>query len=97
MPNKEVNADPRRPSILDDVTVEYVDGRREVNCFCGMKVNRSVVPHFKKEHPTIWEDWLNIFIELRGEGYPLSWWTNYCPDMINPAYPGTFREGIRGD
>lgn len=60
-----------RPQELEKVTVEYGSGGRIVTCFCGERVNRSIVPHFKTAHPTAWHDWTGTFVKLRGMGYPL--------------------------
>lgn len=43
---------------------------RKINCcFCNEKLNRSILPHIKKEHALIWEDWKKIMLEQYNEGY----------------------------
>lgn len=64
-------AQPARPPELDRVTVQYTDEGRVVSCFCGTKVSRSIVPHFKNIHPAHWNSWVNTFVRLRSQGYPL--------------------------
>lgn len=63
--------DQHRPAILDKVSVNYGPEGRTVDCFCGDSVNRSIVPHFKSEHSSLWNEWTGLFVELRGKGYPL--------------------------
>ncbi len=60
-----------RPPELDRVKVEYADGIRSVTCFCGRVASRSIVPHFKQQHPAEWATWIAKFIHLRGSGWPL--------------------------
>ncbi len=60
-----------RPKLLDKVTVEYPDGKRLITCFCGKEVNKTIVPHFRKDHPKIWQKWKIEFVRLRSAGY--SW------------------------
>ncbi len=62
---------PGRPPELDSVTIHREGGRRYVDCFCGKRILRSIVPHLKKEHVGLWEDWSEDFVKLRGLGYPL--------------------------
>ncbi len=45
------------------------DGTREISCWCGAKVARSIVPHTRKEHPKLWLKWGKRFAELRNEGW----------------------------
>ena len=61
-----------RPSELKNVKVEYDgSGKRMVTCFCGEKIPYSIVPHLKKCHTSLWEDWTTTFVKLRGAGYSL--------------------------
>lgn len=60
-----------RPKELDRVFVTYEDGKRKVTCFCGKEVLHSIVPHFKKEHMDLWDEWKKIFVDLSSLGY--SW------------------------
>src|SRR4030066_837162 len=60
-----------RPSALDNITVNYVDGKRIVTCFCGEKIAHSIVPHLKKRNPSEWSVWKHIFVELSSLGYSL--------------------------
>ena len=60
-----------RPNELDGITVGYNDKKRYVDCFCGDRVSRSIVPHMKNVHDSIWDDWCKLFIDLRGEGLNL--------------------------
>lgn len=60
-----------RPSVLDEILVEYRAGKRIVTCFCGQEALRSIVPHLKHEHSDIWLTWVQHFVELRSTGFPL--------------------------
>ena len=60
-----------RPPELDKVIVSNDARGRHVTCFCGAMISRSIVPHLKTEHETLWQQWVRIFIELRGHGWPL--------------------------
>jgi hypothetical protein len=61
-----------RPAELKNVKVEYnSSGKRTVTCFCGEKITYSIVPHLKKCHSSLWDEWTKIFVELRGSGYSL--------------------------
>lgn len=60
-----------RPHLLDSVVVMKEDNKRYVLCFCGDKVNRSIVPHMKKIHPEQWFEWVTIFVNLQSIGYSL--------------------------
>jgi len=61
-----------RPAELENVKVEYnSSGKRTVTCFCGEKITYSIVPHLKKCHSSLWDEWTKIFVELRGSGYSL--------------------------
>ncbi|MDP2937138.1 MAG: DNA methyltransferase [Dehalococcoidia bacterium] len=51
--------------------MNYEDGDRVVTCFCGERVARSIVRHFKVKHVEQWEQWAEMFVKLRGLGYPL--------------------------
>ncbi len=57
-----------RPTQLDAVTVEYPSSGRLVACFCGERVSRSIVPHFKRCHEELWSEWVATFVALRGSG-----------------------------
>ena len=41
-----------------------------MRCFCGAQVNRSIVPHLKSTHAAQWREWTDVFVKLRGLGYP---------------------------
>ena len=60
-----------RPDLLNSVRVTKNGGVRVVECFCGERVKRSIVPHMKKCHDKEWSDWLGIFLELRRQGFSL--------------------------
>ena len=61
----------RRPAVLDDIKVHYREQKRFVECFCGREVHRSIIPHLKSDHPTVWQEWVEHFVELRGFGLSL--------------------------
>jgi len=45
-------------------------GRRFVRCeHCWQLAGRSIVPHLKRQHPHIWQRYVQIFAELRRQGY----------------------------
>lgn len=61
-----------RPAELDNITVGYDnDEKRFVDCFCGERVSRSIVPHMKADHESTWDDWCRLFVDMRGEGLNL--------------------------
>ena len=49
-----------RPKELDKVSVTYINGKRKVTCFCGKEVLHSIVPHLKKDHSDLWDQWKRI-------------------------------------
>lgn len=53
---------------LDEIEVFYENGKRKVKCFCGRTLNRSIVPHLKRDHQEEWEKWCINFVNLRNEG-----------------------------
>ena len=53
---------------LDKIEISYEDGQRKVRCFCGKTLNRTIVPHLKRDHPEEWENWCFDFVRLRNEG-----------------------------
>lgn len=52
-------------SCLSDIHVIYKNDVRWVNCFCGKKVERSILPHVRQEHPDVWDGWRSVFVVLR--------------------------------
>ena len=60
-----------RPLVLDSVAVRFQDEKRVVSCFCGREVNRSIVPHMKRDHSQVWAHWVQHFVHLRSLGFPL--------------------------
>ena len=59
-----------RPDLLDRIEVRYLDQKRLVLCFCEREVSRSIVPHLKEDHPEVWAEWVQHFVELRALGFP---------------------------
>ncbi len=51
--------------VLSNIHVRYRNNVRQVTCFCGDKVERSILPHLRKKHPKIWGSWCDIFVTLR--------------------------------
>ena len=41
---------------------------RFVKCFCNKLVQKSIVPHMKKDHPEVWKEWCLDFVRLWNEG-----------------------------
>lgn len=52
-------------AILSDIHVRYRKDARHVVCFCGKKVERSILPHLREKHPKVWGKWCSIFVTLR--------------------------------
>ena len=67
----QINDTCLRPNLLDSVIVAKEDNQRTVLCFCGTTVIRSIVPHMKKCHAEEWQEWVKVFIELRGIGFSM--------------------------
>jgi len=53
---------------LDKIEISYEDGQRRVRCFCGKILNRTIIPHLKRDHPEEWENWCINFVRLKNEG-----------------------------
>ena len=60
-----------KPEELKSISVQYRGKKRLVTCYCGQTVASSIVPHLKKKHPQKWNEWVDVFINLRGKGYTL--------------------------
>ena len=60
-----------RPDLLENVIVWHRDQNRVVTCFCGREILRSIVPHMKHDHPGVWWEWVQHFVDLRSLGFPL--------------------------
>jgi DNA modification methylase len=43
-------------------------GRTIKCCYCGEWTKRSIVPHLRKQHPDVWLQWRNDWIELYNRG-----------------------------
>ena len=71
IPSLSEAAQDSRPTVLNDVKVRYEGRKRIVSCFCGQEVNRSIVPHMKREHSEVWLQWVQNFVYLRSIGFPL--------------------------
>lgn len=52
-------------ALLSNIHVRYRNDVRHVVCFCGEKVERSILPHFRENHPKVWDKWRSIFVTLR--------------------------------
>ncbi len=50
---------------LADIHVRYRKDIRHITCFCGEKVERSILPHLRQNHPEVWGKWRSIFVILR--------------------------------
>ena len=51
------------------IIVFHKRGKRFVKCFCGKDVEKSIVPHMRKEHQLDWKQWCLNFVELYNQGY----------------------------
>ncbi len=51
--------------------MEQRSNKRVVTCFCDKEISRSIVPHIKRDHPEVWAQWVQHFVDLRSAGFPL--------------------------
>lgn len=49
--------------------VTYEADKRFVECFCGEKIAKSIVPHLRTNHPEVWQNWQRRFVSLRNAGW----------------------------
>lgn len=55
--------------LLRDIIVSYSeDGRRSVKCFCGEYCDSSILPHISRDHPEVWKEWRQDFVESYNQG-----------------------------
>lgn len=57
-----------KPIGISETKVYYKDQARRIVCFCGKEYKISILPHMRKEHPDVWEQWRNKFVELHNKG-----------------------------
>lgn len=50
---------------LSDIHMTKSENVRRIRCFCGQELRRSILPHMRQEHASIWEDWKAVFVILR--------------------------------
>ncbi len=50
---------------LEKIYVTKRRGKRIIQCFCGAELDKSIVPHIRREHPEIWKEWKKIFVAMR--------------------------------
>ncbi|MGB9762772.1 MAG: TRM11 family SAM-dependent methyltransferase [Minisyncoccia bacterium] len=54
---------------IKDCEVYYENGKRKIKCPCGKVLDRSIVKHFKIDHPLSWELVVKDFLKLTEEGF----------------------------
>ena len=69
--NSSFDPNSLRPELLESVRVTKTNEERVVDCYCGDRLNRSIVPHFKKCHSDQWDTWVRLFVDLRRQGVSL--------------------------
>ncbi len=57
-----------RPIEIGKTKVYYMGQTRRIVCFCGTECKVSILPHLRKEHHAVWNEWRNRFVELRNRG-----------------------------
>ena len=65
----ELNGKYKSLDNLKKIQIEGNNSDRIVTCFCSEKIKRSLVPHLRKKHQNVWAEWIDIFIQLKNEGY----------------------------
>lgn len=60
--------EPKIREKLDKIEISYKNNHRKVRCFCGRTLNKSIIPHLKRDHPGEWENWGTDFVRLKNEG-----------------------------
>ena len=58
----------KQKDVLKDPYLEIDTSKCPV---CKVKCERSFLPHLKKEHPEIWDNWCNNFVRMREDGIHL--------------------------
>ena len=70
-PSSDLESLESRPKALERINVEERCNKRIIRCFCDKELSRSIVPHIRRDHPEVWVEWVQHFVDLRSAGFPL--------------------------
>jgi DNA modification methylase len=52
---------------ISEIRIMKQRGVRTVVCFCGAKVERTILPHIREKHSETWNSWKSLFVEMRNQ------------------------------